>query len=228
MKLLALDTTETACSVALRLEGETLFRFRDAPRQHSALVLPMVSELLAEAGLGLGDLDAIAFSRGPGSFTGIRIATAVAQGLALGAGLPLVPVSTLLALAQGAFVETGARHLLPALDARMGELYWAAVEMGDEGPALLTEEKVVPPPRAEAPGRDDWVGVGSGWDAHLEALAPRFRPRRVLHQWQIRARDVAAVGVFLLAAGAAVPAEAARPVYLRNRVAKKSASQLLP
>ena len=228
MKLLALDTTETACSVALRLEEECLSRFRDAPRQHSALVLPMVSEVLAEAGLELRDLDAIAFSRGPGSFTGIRIATAVAQGLALGAGLPLVPVSTLLALSQGGFAETGARHLLPALDARMGELYWAAVEIGDDGPILLSDERVVPPPRAEAPSRDDWVGVGSGWDAHLEALAPRFRPRRVLHRWRIRATDVATVGAALLAAGGAVPVEAAQPVYLRNQVAKKSAGELLP
>ena len=228
MKLLALDTTETACSVALRLERESVSRFRDVPRQHSALVLPMVSEVLAEAGLGLRDLDAIAFSRGPGSFTGIRIATAVAQGLALGADLPLVPVSTLLALAQGAHAETGAGHLLPALDARMGELYWAAVEMRPQGPSLLVEERVVPPPRAEAPDRTDWVAVGSGWDAHLEALAPRFRPARVLHQWRIRATDVAAVGASLWAAGAAVPVEAAQPVYLRNQVAKKSAGELLP
>ncbi len=227
MKLLAIDTTETACSVALALDGDAIWRYRVAPRQHSELVLPMAAELLEEAGLPLSRLDAIAFSRGPGSFTGVRIATAVAQGLALGADLPLVPVSTLLSLAQGAFREAGAAHVLAALDARMGELYWAAVEVGDEGPRLLSEERVAPPPRVTAPGRDDWVAVGSGWDAHLEALMPRFRPVRVLHGWQIHARDVAAVGAVERARGGGVPPERALPVYLRNEVAKKSAVQPL-
>ncbi len=208
--------------MALHLDGAVAERHRLAPREHSALVLPMVEELLAGSELALGALDAIAFSRGPGSFTGVRIAAAVAQGLALGADLPLVPVSTLLSLAQGGYRQSGGRHLLPALDARMDELYWAAVEMTGEVPRFLVDEQVAPPSRVQAPVRNDWVAVGSGWDAHLEALMPRFQPTLVLHQQQIHAQDVAAVGAALFIDKGGVPPERALPVYLRDRVARKS------
>jgi len=226
MKLLAIDTTETACSVALLSGGEAASRRRLAPREHSRLLLPMVGELLAEAGTTLAQLDGIAFSRGPGSFTGVRICTAVAQGLALGADLPLVPVSSLLALAQGAVREVGARRVLAALDARMGELYWAAVAFGDGAPLVLAGEMVAPPSRVKAPAREDWVAVGSGWDSYLELLMPRFRPLQVLHERQVHAIDVATIGAEVLAAGGGVPVEEALPVYLRNEVARKSAVQL--
>lgn len=221
MKLLSIDTTESACSAALAVDGEIHFRFRIAPRRHGEVLLPMVDELLAEAELGVARLDGIAFSRGPGSFTGIRIATGVAQGIALGADLPVVPVSTLLALAQGAVRESGARRVLAALDARMGELYWAAVEKDVEGLQLLGTEVVAPPPRVTAPAHDDWVAIGSGWDACLEPLMPRFRPVKVLHERQIHARDVAELGLAGLARGEGVPAEQALPVYLRDQVASK-------
>ncbi len=228
MKLLAIDTTETACSVALQLGGECRWRHRVAPRRHGELLLPMVEALFAEADLDLGELDAIAFSRGPGSFTGVRIATAVAQGLALGADLPLVPVSGLAALAWGAFREIGAGHVLAALDARMGELYWMAAAVSSEGVEALADEQVAPPPRVRAASRGDWVAVGSGWDAHLQALAPRFRPARVLHQRQIHARDVAALGAILFRSRGGVPPEEALPVYLRDQVARKSAAHPFP
>ena len=122
MKLLAIDTSEDACSAALCVGDEILERFEIAPRRHTELILPMMDGLLKEAGLSLRGLDALAFARGPGSFTGVRIATAIVQGVALGAGLAVVPVSSLQALAQGARRVHGAGQVLSALDARMREV----------------------------------------------------------------------------------------------------------
>ena len=127
VKLLAIDTAESACSAALLVDGAVLSRMEQAVRGHSERILPMMQSLLSEAGYSLNDLDALAFGRGPGSFTGLRIAAGVIQGSALGAGLPVVPVSTLQTLAQGAFRMHGARQVLSALDARMAEVYWGAM-----------------------------------------------------------------------------------------------------
>jgi len=222
VKLLAIDTTESACSAALLLDGALLERHELAPRRHGERLLPLIAELLAEAQWSLGALDAIAFGRGPGAFTGVRIATGVAQGLALGADLPLVPVSSLMALARGAYRRQGAPvEVLAALDARMGELYWAPVAVTEEQTHLLDQEQVAPPSRVRAPAGRTWVAIGSGWDAHLEGLAPRFRPQTVFHGAQIQARDLAVVGAQGWERGEAVAPEQALPRYLRNEVAQK-------
>ncbi|UCE90616.1 MAG: tRNA (adenosine(37)-N6)-threonylcarbamoyltransferase complex dimerization subunit type 1 TsaB, partial [Pseudomonadota bacterium] len=126
MKLLAIETATEACSVALAVDGDVRDRFEIAPRGHAGLVLPMAKALLAEAGLGLRELDALVFGRGPGAFTGLRIAAGVVQGLAYGAELPVVPVSSLATLAQGVSAQTGASDVLAVFDARMGEVYWGA------------------------------------------------------------------------------------------------------
>jgi len=119
VRLLALDTTEAGCSAALWLEGQLTERFEVVPRRHSERLLPMMDGLLRDAGIALRGLDAIAFARGPGSFTGLRIAASVAQGAAFGADLPVVPVSSLQALAQGVFRGAGVSRVMVALDARM-------------------------------------------------------------------------------------------------------------
>lgn len=222
MKLLALDTSEDACSAALNLDGEILARFALAPRKHTALILPMIDALLLEAGIKPSGLDAIAFGRGPGSFTGVRIAAGVVQGIALGLDIPVVPISTLAALALGCQRETGEYRILTALDARMGELYCAAYEVQKPSEVrLVGEEALLKPEMVKVPDSGDWFGAGSGWSAWPEALAlatglPSDRWRGDL---LCRAEDVARLAMTELEAGRAVAADEAIPVYLRDKVA---------
>lgn len=227
--LLALDTAEDACSAALYLEGEVHQRFVVAPRQHSELLLQMLDGLLQEAGLRPTQLDGLAFGRGPGSFTGVRIAAAVAQGVALGADLPVLPVSSLCALAHGVWRRHGEHEVLALLDARMGEVYagaWRVTARG-EAQALGEEQVIAPAALALPPGDQAWCPAGSGWTAYAELLRDRFgarlRPLASGEVW-VEAEDVAWLGAAALAAGQGLDAAAALPVYLRNEVTwKKSA-----
>jgi tRNA threonylcarbamoyladenosine biosynthesis protein TsaB len=224
MKILAIDTATEACSAALLLDGEVHERFEVQPRKHGQLILGMMDGLLAEAGLALPQLDALAFGRGPGAFTGVRIATGVAQGAAFGAELPLLPISTLAALAQRHCRETGAQRILAAFDARMGELYWGAYRIDDSGLArLLGEEQVAAPDALQLPPGDGWHGVGSGWGTYAEALAARLGDALVGTNPELlsSAHDVALLAVAAFREGQGVPAEQGLPVYLRDRVAWK-------
>jgi len=220
VRILALETSADACSAALWLDGEVAGRYEEAPRRHVELILPMVQELLARAGLRMQGLDGIAFGAGPGSFTGVRIAVSAAQGFALAAGLPLVPVSSLAALAARA-VAGGAHRVYVTQDARMGEVYWGAYECADDAvPGSLIEETVVAPEAVEVPPGADWHAAGSGWAAHADTLAARTgRPLTMAGDAQVHAADVACVAAHQFAAGLAVPAEQALPVYLRDKVA---------
>ena len=223
MKLLAVDTTEDSCSVALGIDDEMRWRFEIAPRRHSELILPMIDELLGEAGLDVQQLDALAFCRGPGSFTGVRIATGVIQGIALGADLPVAPVSTLAALAQGAWRTRGAEQVLSALDARMGEVYWARCLLQDGRMVIRGAERVDKPDAVGSQAEGCW-GIGSGWGAYPGVLqqATGIPAARTLGEWRIHARDVASLGLAALLAGETVAAEEALPVYVRDNVAVKS------
>ena len=222
MRLLAIDTSAEACSAALYLDGDVSERFAVAPQKQSELILPMMDGLLAEAGLRVADLDALAFGRGPGSFTGVRIATGVVQGAAFAADILVVPVSTLAALAQGHRRETGHPRVLAALDARMNEVYWAACAPDASGTTrVIGEELIVPPGEVPLPDGGGWHGVGSGWAAYASVLATRLADRvtAVHGAAHCRAQDIARIAAVDLAAGRAVPAEQALPVYLRDRVA---------
>jgi tRNA threonylcarbamoyladenosine biosynthesis protein TsaB len=219
MKLLAFDTSTEACSVALWLDGVCRERIEHGTR-HSERILAMVEEALAEGALRLRQLDAIAFGRGPGSFTSLRIGSGVVQGLAFGADLPVVPVSSLAALAQGA----NAGRVLAAFDARMNQVYWGAFIRDSAGlvePA--SAEIVVDPSRVPLPEGEDWIGVGSGWDACSEMLASRLGAR--LSRWERgvypRACDVAKLAAAAFAAGRTVTPEQAVPVYIRDDVAAR-------
>ncbi len=221
MKILALDTTEDACSAALLLGEEVVEHYELAPRRHSEIVLPMMDRLLHDADVRLIDLDALAFTRGPGSFTGVRIATSIAQGTAFGAGLPVVPVSSLHALAVGCRRECGADAILVALDARMHEVYWSGFRADADGPLEpAVAEAVVRPDDVEMPTGGAWHGVGSGWAAHGDVLRARCPGVVEIHSdARVHAQDVARLGAELFAAGAHVSAVQALPVYLRDEVA---------
>lgn len=227
MRILAVDTATEACSAALWLDGECAERFAIAPREHTRRLLPMVDELLAEAGLRLAGLDAIAFGRGPGSFTGLRIAVGVAQGLALGAELPVVPVSDLAALARAGWRETGAACWVACLDARMGEVYAGCFRIEAEQPVLEDAEMVVAPDALPLPASGEWQGIGSGFVAYADALTARLGARlgATLPERLPRAGDIAALAAAPAAQGIWLPAEQAAPVYLRNNVAKTQAQR---
>ena len=224
MKLLAIETATDACSSALEIDGESRTRYQIAPRQHAERLLPMVNELLAEAGLGLRDLDGVAFGRGPGSFTGVRIAASVAQGLAFGADLPVAGVSSLRALAQGVRRERGKERVLSAFDARMSEVYWGVfvVQEGIMSPVL--EEGVFAPdlvPVPQSPG--DWFGAGDGWGVYQEILCQRAGNllEAPCANAYPQAIDVASLGRVCFERGEGVPAEDALPVYLRDKVTRE-------
>ena len=224
MKILALDTATEACSAALLIDGEVGERYEVAPRAHARLLLPMLEGLLAEAGLKPAQLDAIAFGRGPGSFTGVRIAASVAQGIAFAAGLPVLPVSTLAALAWPVLREAGDTQVFAAIDARMGEIYWAAFARTAQGALqALSEEQVAPAAAVRVPAGENWQGVGSGWAAYAQTLRPHFGASLRGYDATAlpHAADIANLGALDFAAGRAVPAEQALPVYLRNQVVQR-------
>lgn len=223
MIILAVETATEACSAAVYRDGAVIERYRLAPREHNRLILPMVEGVLAEAGLALSDIDALAFGRGPGSFTGVRIAAGVAQGIAFGAGLPVIPVSTLAALAWEALdQEPSDDWAIPCLDARMSEVYCAVYRRDRAGgPTPAEVEQVIPPsripPSVFPSGRG--VGIGSGWATYGEAIrAAADRPIDVLPNRFPRAGYVARLGARGFGEGKAVPATQALPVYLRDRV----------
>ncbi|MGD9889113.1 MAG: tRNA (adenosine(37)-N6)-threonylcarbamoyltransferase complex dimerization subunit type 1 TsaB [Halothiobacillaceae bacterium] len=230
MKILALDTSTEACSAALLHDGQVFEQYALTPREHTQMILPMVRRVLAEAGLDLNELDGIAFARGPGAFTGLRIAAGVTQGLALGANLPVMPVSSLAALAHGVWRVHGADKVLTALDARMHEVYWGAWRVLGEGRVVLDgEERVLAPTNAPLPDAADWFAAGSGWSAYADTLLPRFSSVMRAHDAEILpcAHDVALIAAHLVAHGAWQPALDAQPVYLRDNVADKPKQLLL-
>jgi tRNA threonylcarbamoyladenosine biosynthesis protein TsaB len=223
MKLLAFETSTEACSVAVYADGQVLERFELAPRRHAELALPWAEALLAEAGLAKSQLDAIALGRGPGAFTGVRLAIALSQGIALALDRPLLPVSTLAALAMRAPGEA----ILAAIDARMGEVYAAAFRRQGEGLQLLAGETVIAPADYLPPQGEGWHAVGTGFAAGDGVLAQRLGPRLASLDARAlpHAADVARLGALLHASGGSVPPERVEPAYLRDNVALTLAEQ---
>ena len=223
MKLLAFETATEACSVALWLDGEVRERFELAPRRHAELSLPWAEALLAEAGIAKSQIDAIAVGRGPGAFTGVRLAIALAQGIALAFERPVVPVSTLAALALPARGE----RVLAAIDARMGEVYWAAFARDGEGLRATTREAVGPATAVALPGEGTWHGVGTGFAAGEGALRQHLGERLAAVDAAAlpHAADVARLAAQAFARGETVAAEHLEPAYLRDNVALTLAEQ---
>jgi tRNA threonylcarbamoyladenosine biosynthesis protein TsaB len=230
LKILALDTSGDCCSAALLIEDQVEQRCEKAPRRHAELILGMMDELLLGANLRLNELDAVAYGRGPGSFTGVRIAAAVAQGVAFGAGRAVIGVSTLAALARAASRQTDRRRIACALDARMGEIYWGCYRIDDNDVAIpLDPELVIAPEQTPVLAGFGWCGAGSGWAAypelreqHRSALQPGVEPAPAADD-QITILDCTpeASDIAWLAQAAKNQArrpDQAVPIYLRNRV----------
>ncbi len=224
MNLLAFELSTEGCSVALWQGGRVLERFEVAPRRHAELALPWADALLTEAGMARSALDAIAVGRGPGAFTGVRLAMAIGQGIALALDRPMVPVSTLAALAMQA--RDG--QVMASIDARMGEVYVGTFAVGNGDASSLGGEAVLAPDAVAMPAlAGDWAGVGTGFAAGDGVLQ-----RRLGHGFSYldpsvlpRAADVARLAAKAFARGEAVLPELAEPAYLRNNVALTIAEQ---
>ena len=225
MKLLAIEPATETCSVALAVDGDVRERYDHAPRLHAERLLPWVTELLADAGLGFGALDAIAFSRGPGSFTSLRIGIGVVQGLAWASDTPVVPVSSLAATAQSA-VKHGVNSALVALDARMNEVFSGAFEVNEDKIMVPVDiERVCSPADVKLPAASEAYGIGIGFDRYdaLQELSGQLAGVRA-DIWP-RASSVLTLAFDWLRNNQPLPAEQAQPVYLRDNVAKKKKDQ---
>ena len=215
--LLALDTATECCSAALLHDGRVTARSEVIPRQHAQRLLPMIEELLGERELRLPDVDALVFGRGPGAFTGVRIATGMVQGLAFAADKPVIAVSNLAALAQRAWREHGAETVAAAIDARMDEVYWGLYGLQDGVMKSLDDERVCPPEAVSLPdGVASVAGAGTGWQ-YADRLAvsaerswPQMLPDTV---------DLITLALPRWLAGEVLDAADAQPVYLRDKVA---------
>ena len=227
MKLLAVETGTEACSVAVWVDGQVLERFELAPRRHTELVLPWAGELLAEAGIEKSQLDAIAVGRGPGAFTGVRLAVALVQGMALALDKPVVPISTLAALAMQCDAQAGdatspAAHILAAIDARMGELYLGVYQRAPDRLLVpVREEWMAAPTSPGLAAGQHFLGVGSGFLADGQALVTALGDSlvRVDAQALPHAADIARLAALAFDRGEAIAPDLLEPAYLRNKVA---------
>jgi tRNA threonylcarbamoyladenosine biosynthesis protein TsaB len=224
MNILALDTSTEYCSVALWRDGAVIERSELAGQKHSELLIDMLDALLNEAGVKLAQLDGIAFGKGPGSFTGVRIACGATQGLAFGSNLPVAGVCTLEALAEA----SGRPRVIAALDARMGEIYHAAYEKNDGTWTTMSEPCLCKPEEAPPVPGENWFGAGSGFATHGKTLEERYAGQLcgVDAGMVPRAAAIAALGAAQFALGRGVDAAQALPLYLRDKVALKTSERV--
>lgn len=218
--ILALETSSELASCALLRDGVLTFRESNGVRTHSQSILPMVQELLLDSGIALADCDAIAYGAGPGSFTGVRTATGIAQGLGFGAAKPVVPVVTLAAMAQRCRAASGADEVLAVLDARMGEVYWARYRhVAEEGWRVVDAPALAAPGAVPAPGHA--AACGNGYAAYPQAFDGVVADGAIMPH----AADIAVLAAIDFAAGRCVAAADAQPIYLRNKIAFTSAER---
>lgn len=219
MKLLAIETSSIACSVALLLDDNIHTLHQIAPMQQSQLLLPTINELLYSLNVSLNQLDALAFGCGPGSFTGIRIATSVIQGLGYGLQLPIIPISSLAAMAQTAFAQYECKNQIVAIDARIQEVYWATYTINSQGFAVLKGKEKVSHP-TDILVTEGWVGVGNAWEIYKDHISTE--PTSLYPNVLPTATSIAQLAKIQYLNKTWVDAASAQPVYLRDDVAKKS------
>ena len=224
MKVLALETSTEFCSVALWQDGVVTSKSEKVGQRHSELLMAMLDGVLAEAGIKLAQLDGIAFGAGPGSFTGVRIACGVAQGLALGANLPVIGICTLQAVAQG----SGKNRVIAALDARMAEVYFAVYEKCEGAWLTVCAPCLCLPQDTPAVEGADWLGAGSGFAAHGTVLQARYDGQlgSIDASCVPQASAIAELAAPMFAAGLGLDAALAMPLYLRDKVALKTSERL--
>tara|TARA_Y100001936_G_scaffold94253_2_gene92789 strand:- start:21455 stop:22126 length:672 start_codon:yes stop_codon:yes gene_type:complete len=219
LKILAFDTSTNYCSISILIDGKTLSQNIHVEQRHSEFLLPGLHKLLAESELTLVQLDGIAFGAGPGSFTGLRIACGVAQGLAFGADLPVIGISTLEALAQ----QVGTGHVVTAIDARMGEIYHAAYAKSIDDWENVSAPVLCSPKYAPKIPENNWVGCGSGFDIYHDELRRHYR--KSINNFEIgfipNARDIAQLAEYRFPQGLWVNPIEATPIYIRNKIALK-------
>ncbi len=223
MKLLALDTSSAACSAALMINNEVKTLFEIVPRAHSDLILSMCDKLLQEAKLLPSQLDGIGFGRGPGSFTGLRIAAGVTQGISFAANIPVIPVSSLAALAQKTHLDSQKNNILVAVDARMQEVYWGHFHF-NEGKLMSFKEGICHPEALHATDEHQWFAAGDAWKVYHDQFEQKLISNMVgFNTCSLPcAENIAYLALQDLTDGNTYPPEKAMPVYLRNNVAKKS------
>jgi tRNA threonylcarbamoyladenosine biosynthesis protein TsaB len=229
MKLLAIETATESCSAALLLNDELFSVSEIAPRRHNEIVLSMCEQVLSQGQTTLSQLDAIAFGRGPGAFTGLRLAASVTQGIAIGQDLPVVPVSSLAAMAQAAFEGKRVTNVLSCIDARMHEIYFAQYKLNDDQiMELVGDEKVAPPNAINIDVNDECYGVGSGWKPYAEILHQTLGKKIAFDENVFPlAEYVAKLAKVYFEQGKSVSAVEALPVYLRDNVAQKPKNKVV-
>ena len=228
MKLLAIETATESCSAAVLINQEIFAISELAPRRHNELILSMCDQVLAQTETSLSQLDAIAFGRGPGSFTGVRLAASVTQGIALGQDLPVVPVSSLAALAQAAYMQTKHTQVLACIDARMKEVYFGLYELIHDFMRLVNVEQVMAPQLLNIKIREDCYGVGSGWQTYSEELTQALDKEIVFaSEYFPQAEFIAKLAVDYYREEKYVSASEALPVYIRDNVAEKPKNKMV-
>ena len=219
MKILAIETSTEACSAALGIDNSCIYRHQIAPRKHTELILPMIDSLLNEANIKLNSLDAIAFGRGPGAFTGIRIAISVTQGLAYPYDIPVIPISTLAILAQQ--FSNKYDCIAASFDARMKEIYWGLYRKNKLNiMEAIKKEKVCLPNNISTPSSGEWFGVGSGWKLYSDEIKSKFKCKIIDFDDNAypHAKDIIKIAIPLYLDGKVMSAELVSPVYLRDKV----------
>jgi len=226
MNILALDTCTEMCSAAVLFEGQLFERSELTQRGHSEKILTMLDAVMADAGCSLADINVVAFGRGPGSFTGVRIGVGVAQGIAFARQLPVVPVSTMAAVAQIAIDDYAATCIAVAMDARMGEVY-AGHFVEENGLATaLDDERVCPPTEYKPADKSQWFAAGTGWSEFETVLQANFSQQITQQQALLpTAAAIAKLALDKAENGQTIAADQAVPVYLRDNVAKKKSEQ---
>ena len=227
MNILALDTCTECCSTALLFDGQLYEQTELTQRGHSNMILGMMDALFKQAGTTIDCIDALAFGRGPGSFTGVRVGVGVAQGIAFARNIPVIPVSTLAAVAQDAADRLEVTHIAVAMDARMGEIYCASFVNENGVVHCIDEERVCPPEAFTASGMQIWTGIGTGWGVYEQILRSGFADKldQVSVEHYPQATAIIKLAEQLASQGHLLQADQAMPVYLRNNVAKKKEAQ---